>query len=67
MTMSSTAIFDHVGLSVADLDEAVRWYSRVLELKAEFEFDLREFGLRGVMLLSPTGYRLELLDRAPID
>ncbi len=61
--MSSTATFDHVGLTVSDLDRAVRWYARALELEVEFEFELPGFQFRGVMMLSPTGYRLELLER----
>jgi catechol 2,3-dioxygenase-like lactoylglutathione lyase family enzyme len=63
MDVSSTAIFDHVGLTVGDLDAAIDWYSRALDLSVEFRFDLPAFDFRGVMLISPTKYRLELLER----
>jgi lactoylglutathione lyase len=61
--MSSTAVFDHVGLSVVDLDAAIEWYGRALDLTAEFRFELADYGFRGAMMLSPTGYRVELLER----
>jgi lactoylglutathione lyase len=61
--MSSTAIFDHAGISVLNLDRAVAWYGQALELDVEFEFSLPTFDFRGVMMLSPTGYRIELLER----
>jgi catechol 2,3-dioxygenase-like lactoylglutathione lyase family enzyme len=63
MGVSSTAIFDHVGLTVGDLDAAIDWYSRALDLSEEFRFNLPAFDLRGVMLIGPTSYRLELLER----
>ena len=62
--MSSAAMFDHVGISVADLGAATDWYCRALDLEREFEFGLPHLALRGVMLLSRTGYRIELLERA---
>jgi catechol 2,3-dioxygenase-like lactoylglutathione lyase family enzyme len=55
-------MFHHVGVSVADLDAASAWYERALGLESEFEFALP--GLRGAMLRSPAGYRVELLERA---
>ena len=61
--MNFNATFDHVGLTVSDLDQAVRWYGQALELTVEFEFELPDFQFRGAMMLSRTGYRLELLER----
>jgi lactoylglutathione lyase len=61
--MSSTAIFDHAGINVADLDRAVAWYQKALELAIEFEFAMPEHQFRGAILISPTGYRIELLER----
>jgi lactoylglutathione lyase len=55
--------FDHVGISVADLGEATDWYCAALGLAREFEFEVPHVGLRGAMLLSPSGYRVELLER----
>ena len=62
--MTPAAMFDHVGISVADLDAAADWYCRALDLAKEFEFGLPHLAMRGVMLLSRTGYRVELLERA---
>ncbi|MFT3873910.1 MAG: VOC family protein [Nocardioides sp.] len=55
--------FDHVGLSVADLDAMTGWYATVLGLSVEFEFELPGGLMRGAMLHSPDGYRIELLHR----
>jgi lactoylglutathione lyase len=54
---------DHVGLNVADLEAMTEWYADALKLEVEFEFALDHVELRGVMLRSPAGYRLELLHR----
>jgi lactoylglutathione lyase len=62
--MSSAAMFDHVGISVADLGAATEWYCRALDLEPEFEFGLPHLTMRGVMLLGRTGYRIELIERA---
>lgn len=56
--------FDHLGLNVADLEAMVAWYTEALDLKVEFEFALPQFAFRGAMLVSPDGYRIELLHRA---
>jgi lactoylglutathione lyase len=52
--------FHHVGLSVADLDGAKEWYGRALGLESDFEFEFP--GVRGAMLRSAEGYRLELFE-----
>lgn len=54
--------FDHVGLTVADLDGMTRWYGEQFGLEVEFVFALEQFAFRGVMLRAD-GYRLELLAR----
>ncbi|HZA04487.1 MAG TPA: VOC family protein [Propionibacteriaceae bacterium] len=61
--MSAQPRFDHVGLNVADLAAMVAWYAEALDLKVEFEFALPEFAFTGAMLISPEGYRVELLHR----
>jgi len=53
--------FDHVGISVPDLEAAVAWYREALHLTEEHAFSVQGTGLRGVMLRHPTGYRVELL------
>ncbi|WP_221633998.1 VOC family protein [Nocardioides luti] len=55
--------FDHVGLSVADLDAMTSWWCAALGLEVEFDFALEAVDLRGAMLLGPDGWRLELLHR----
>lgn len=54
---------DHVGLTVADLPAMTRWYCSALDLTVQLEFALDDVDFRGTMLLSPTGYRIELLHR----
>jgi lactoylglutathione lyase len=61
--MTSGGTLDHVGISVADLGAATGWYCRALGLEREFEFEVPHVSLHGVMLLSPSGYRVELLER----
>ncbi|GAA4369095.1 VOC family protein [Nocardioides caricicola] len=55
---------DHVGLAVADLDAMTAWYCSALDLAVEFEFAVDPADLRGSMLLSAEGHRVELLHRA---
>jgi catechol 2,3-dioxygenase-like lactoylglutathione lyase family enzyme len=54
---------DHVGLTVADLDAMTTWYAAALALDVEFEFALDHVEMRGAMLRSDDGWRLELLCR----
>ena len=54
-------MFHHVGISMGDLDAAVAWYERALGLENEFSFEMP--GMRGAMLKSPEGYRVELFER----
>ena len=55
--------FDHVGLNVADLDVMTSWYCDAFGLSVEFRFALDHVDFSGVMLRSPDGWRLELLNR----
>ena len=55
---------DHVGLNVADLEAMTAWYCASLDLAVELEFALDHVDLRGAMLRSADGWRLELLTRA---
>jgi lactoylglutathione lyase len=55
---------DHVGLNVADLAAAERWYAAALGYVREFATRLDVFELEIVMLVHPSrGDRLELLHR----
>lgn len=54
---------DHVGLATADLEAMTRWYAAALGLDVELEFAVEHADLRGVMLRSSDGWRLELLHR----
>lgn len=55
--------FDHVGISVADIGKATEWYCSALDLREEFAFEIAPHNFRGVMLVSPQGFRIELLER----
>jgi len=60
--MSETA-FDHVGLSVADLAAAERFYGEAFGFVRQLDFELAPHPIRGVMLTHPAGFRLELFQR----
>ncbi|HTX25439.1 MAG TPA: VOC family protein [Streptosporangiaceae bacterium] len=62
MSASQTR-FDHVGISVANLEQARDWYCRAFELSVENQFAVTGTDLRGIMLRHPSGYRIELLHR----
>ena len=55
--------FDHVGLTVANLAAMTAWYVDAFGLEVEFEFALDHVMLRGAMLKSSDGWRIELLHR----
>ena len=55
--------FDHVGLSVAALDDAAAFYGRAFGFTQELTFELGRDHVRGAMLLHPCGARLELFER----
>ena len=52
--------FDHVGLSLADLDAGEAFYGRAFGFTRELAFALDPHPIRGVMLVHPSGCRLEL-------
>jgi catechol 2,3-dioxygenase-like lactoylglutathione lyase family enzyme len=52
----------HIGLSVADLDSAQRWYATVLGMTRGFAFELTQFGVRGCFM-EGHGSRVELFER----
>jgi lactoylglutathione lyase len=55
--------WDHAGLNVADLDATAAWYARAFGLQPENEFQVPQAGLRGMMLVHESGFRLELIER----
>jgi lactoylglutathione lyase len=54
-------LIDHVGLSVGSLDAAAAFYGNAFGYEPEFAFELPH-GIRGLMLLHPSGSRLELFE-----
>lgn len=61
-------VFNHVGLSVADIDREVAFYRDVFGLTEEFRFRIEADAVDAVVLRSPDGWGIELLshpDSAP--
>jgi lactoylglutathione lyase len=56
--------FDHVGLSVADLEAAEAFYTTAFGFARQLAFELSPDPIRGVMLTHPDGYRLELFEHS---
>ena len=56
--------FDHVGLSVADLDAAEGFYTSAFGFERQLAFELSPHPIRGVMLTHPEGFRLELFEHS---
>jgi catechol 2,3-dioxygenase-like lactoylglutathione lyase family enzyme len=54
---------DHIGLSVADLDEQQEWYRRALGFDTARPFEIAPVGVRGVFVLGPDDIAIELLER----
>jgi methylmalonyl-CoA/ethylmalonyl-CoA epimerase len=55
---------DHVGIAVADLDEAIAWYARIFEMQVVHEETNEEMGVREAMLRvgdDPSGTEVQLL------
>jgi len=52
--------FDHVGLSVADLDAAEAFYEAAFGFSRQLAFELNPHPIRGLMLTHENGMRLEL-------
>jgi catechol 2,3-dioxygenase-like lactoylglutathione lyase family enzyme len=63
--VSRSALHHHVGLSVADLDEAEHWYVRAFGMDEVVErVELPEPPVRTVVLRASNGLRIELIERA---
>lgn len=61
---TARAVFDHAGVSVADLERSERFYRDVLGFTtAEDRFAFPEHDLRGLVLVNPQGARVELFER----
>jgi len=58
-----TIAFDHVGLSVGDLEAQTRWYAGALGLFARNPFEVKPLGIRGVFVVHESGWAIELLER----
>jgi lactoylglutathione lyase len=56
--------FDHVGLSVADLEAAEAFYTTAFGFARQLAFELSPHPIRGVMLTHPEGFRLELFEHS---
>jgi lactoylglutathione lyase len=54
-------LIDHVGLSVGSVESAAAFYGEAFGFEHEFAFDLPG-GIHGLMLLHPSGARLELFE-----
>jgi methylmalonyl-CoA/ethylmalonyl-CoA epimerase len=55
---------DHVGIAVADLDEAIAWYARIFDMQVVHEETNEEMGVREAMLRvgdDPSGTEVQLL------
>ena len=56
--------FDHVGLSVGDLDAQRRFYTTAFGFAETHQADFAEAGARVSLLQTPNGAALELTERA---
>lgn len=60
----TAVVFDHVGLSVADLDAQRRFYRDALGLfEVEEHFEMPEAHIRTVILRGADGLKIELIER----
>lgn len=61
----SSFVFDHVGLSVADLDAQRRFYAGALGMTTvEEHLDMLEAGVRTAILRADNGLKIELIERS---
>lgn len=58
--MPSTA-FNHVGISVRDLEREASFYTDAFDLREEFRFTVEAEGIHAVILRSPDGWAVELM------
>jgi lactoylglutathione lyase len=56
--------FDHVGLSVADLEAAEQFYTSAFGFERQLVFELSPHPIRGMMMTHPSGCRFELFEHA---
>lgn len=54
---------DHVGIDVRDLEAQIAFYQHALDLHLEWQGEVRQSRISIAFLLSPEGWRLELLHR----
>jgi len=55
--------FDHVGLSVADLNGMANWYAKAFGWKIAQPFEVPPIQLRGMFVVCDDGVAIELLQR----
>jgi len=55
--------FDHVGLSVADLNAMANWYSKAFGFNIVQPFEVPPIGLKGMFVIGDDGVAIELLQR----
>ncbi len=53
---------NHVGLSVKNLDTEKQWYEKVFGMQEEQHFELPKYNVRTVLLRSPNGLGMELIE-----
>jgi catechol 2,3-dioxygenase-like lactoylglutathione lyase family enzyme len=53
---------NHVGLAVKNLDAEKQWYENVFGMKEEQHFELAQYHVRTVLLRSPNGLGMELIE-----
>src|SRR5262245_13869909 len=58
-----TFSLDHVGIDVDDLPAQIDFYRRAFDLKIELQGDVPEYDFSAAMLVSPSGWHLELFKR----
>ena len=58
-----TFSLDHVGIDVKDLPAQIDFYRRAFDLKVELQGDVPEYNFSAAMLVSQSGWHLELFKR----
>jgi catechol 2,3-dioxygenase-like lactoylglutathione lyase family enzyme len=58
-----TFSLDHVGIDVDDLPAQIDFYRRAFDLEIFVEGDVPEFNFSAALLVSPTGWHMELFKR----
>ncbi|MEU2622982.1 VOC family protein [Streptomyces sp. NPDC007157] len=60
----STISFDHIGLSVADLDRQSHFYAEAFGFRETFRTEIPDAGVRMALLSGPGGGAVEFTERA---